>query len=126
MRAVVEQAVLPEPEVAAASEPQSSRVAPVPETDIATLPAVPVVPPTTEDEGRVYGLSNRDARIVLGAVAPVPYRAMAAEDIIRGKPLDKRQVTMAAEAAFAEANPMSNNAYKIEIAKTLLKRALKN
>jgi xanthine dehydrogenase YagS FAD-binding subunit len=67
----------------------------------------------------------RDARIVLGAVAPVPYRATAAEDVVRGGPLDERQAEQAAEAALRDAKPMSGNAYKIEIAKTLIKRALR-
>ena len=66
----------------------------------------------------------RDARIVLGAVAPVPYRAVAAEDVVRGGPLDERQAELAAEAALRDAKPMSGNAYKIEIAKTLVKRVL--
>jgi xanthine dehydrogenase YagS FAD-binding subunit len=67
----------------------------------------------------------RDARIVLGAVAPVPYRAVAAEDVVRGRPLDERQAGLAAEAALRDAKPMSGNAYKIEIAKTLVKRVLR-
>jgi xanthine dehydrogenase YagS FAD-binding subunit len=67
----------------------------------------------------------RDARIVLGAVAPVPYRAVAAEDVVRGAPLDERRAELAAEAAIRDAKPMSGNAYKIEIAKTLVKRVLR-
>jgi xanthine dehydrogenase YagS FAD-binding subunit len=67
----------------------------------------------------------RDARIVLGAVAPVPYRAVAAEDVVRGGPLDERRAVQAAEAALRDAKPMSGNAYKIEIAKTLVKRVLR-
>jgi xanthine dehydrogenase YagS FAD-binding subunit len=67
----------------------------------------------------------RDARIILGAVAPVPYRAVAAEDVVRGGPLNERQATLAAEAALRDAKPMSRNAYKIEIAKTLVKRTLR-
>ena len=66
----------------------------------------------------------RDARIVLGAVAPMPYRAVAAEDVFRGAPLDEKLAARAAEAALKDAKPMSGNAYKIEIAKTLVKRAL--
>ena len=66
----------------------------------------------------------RDARLVLGAVAPVPYRAVAAEDVLREKPLDEKQAVQAAQAALSEAKPMSGNAYKIEIAKTLVQRVL--
>jgi xanthine dehydrogenase YagS FAD-binding subunit len=65
-----------------------------------------------------------DARIVLGAVAPVPYRARAAEDAIKGKPLDGATAQQAAEAALSKAKPLRMNAYKVEIAKTLVKRAI--
>ena len=66
----------------------------------------------------------KDARIVLGAVAATPYRARAAEDVIRGRPLDTAAAGAAAEAAVSDAKPLSKNAYKIEIAKTLVKRAI--
>jgi len=66
----------------------------------------------------------RDARIVLGAVAPIPYRASAAEDAIKGKALNEETAAAAAEAAVKDAKPLSQNAYKIEITKTLVKRAV--
>jgi xanthine dehydrogenase YagS FAD-binding subunit len=65
-----------------------------------------------------------DARIILGAVAPTPYRAFAAEAVIQGKVLNEIQAAKAAEAAVKDAKPLSQNAYKINIAKTLVKRAL--
>ena len=66
----------------------------------------------------------KDTRIVLGAVAPTPFRALAAEEAIRGKTLDTTTAEKAAEAAVSIAKPLGMNAYKIEIAKTLVKRAL--
>jgi xanthine dehydrogenase YagS FAD-binding subunit len=66
----------------------------------------------------------RDARIVLGAVAPMPYRALAGEDALKGALLDDHQAALAAEAALQDAKPLSGNAYKIEIAKTLIQRIL--
>ncbi len=66
----------------------------------------------------------KEARIVLGAVAPTPYRAREAEEAIQGKPLDKTTVAEAAEAAVIHAKPLSRNAYKMEIVKTLVRRAL--
>ena len=42
-----------------------------------------------------------------------------------GDALDERLAARAAEAALRDAKPMSGNAYKIEIAKTLVKRALR-
>ena len=65
-----------------------------------------------------------DARITLGAVAPGPIRAKAAEEVIIGRPIDDHLAAEAAEQAIAGAQPLSMNAYKVEIAKTLLKRAI--
>jgi xanthine dehydrogenase YagS FAD-binding subunit len=65
-----------------------------------------------------------DARIAMGAVAAGPVRATKAEKILVGKPVDEKAAADAAEAALAGAKPLSMNAYKIEIAKTLVKRAL--
>ena len=65
-----------------------------------------------------------DARIVLGAVAPMPYRAKSAEDVISGHTVTEKLATKAAEKALEGAKPLSMNAYKIQIAKTLVKRAI--
>ena len=65
-----------------------------------------------------------EARIVLGAVAPVPLRAFAAEELLKGRAINESLATEAAEAALADAEPLSMNAYKIEIAKALVKRAI--
>jgi CO/xanthine dehydrogenase FAD-binding subunit len=65
-----------------------------------------------------------DARIALGAVAPGPVRAKAAEDVIIGQPIDEHRAAEAAEQAIAGAQPLSMNAYKVEIAKTLVKRVI--
>ena len=66
----------------------------------------------------------RDASIALGAVAPVPIKAVQAEQIIKGKPLDAKTAEQAAEAAVAGAKPLSMNAYKIEETKILVQRAI--
>jgi xanthine dehydrogenase YagS FAD-binding subunit len=66
----------------------------------------------------------QDARIILGAVAPAPYRAKAAEEMIIGKPLERGSAETASEVAVADAKPLSRNGYKIEIAKTLIRRAI--
>lgn len=65
-----------------------------------------------------------DARLALGAVAPGPVRTKKAEEILVGRPVDEKTAAAAAEAALAGAKPLSMNAYKIEIAKTLVKRAI--
>ena len=66
------------------------------------------------------------ARVVLGAVAPIPWRSKAAEAALAGKPLNEQTAAIAGEAAVAEAKPMSGNAYKVQIAKTAVKRAILN
>ncbi len=66
----------------------------------------------------------RDARIVLGAVAPRPVRALAAEQVLVGKPLDDKQAASAAEAALSDAVPLEKNSYKIPIARELVQRAI--
>ena len=64
------------------------------------------------------------ARVVLGAVAPVPWRSRPAEAALAGKPLNEETAALAADAAVSEARPMSGNAYKIQIARTAVKRAV--
>jgi xanthine dehydrogenase YagS FAD-binding subunit len=75
----------------------------------------------------VITLKNKtcsDARIVLGAVAPMPYRAESAEETIIGKAITEGLASNAAEKALKEAKPLSMNGYKIEIARTLVKRVI--
>ena len=64
------------------------------------------------------------ARVVLGAVAPIPWRSKAAEAALVGKPLNERTAAAAGEAAVSDAKPMSGNGYKVQIAKTAVKRAV--
>ena len=64
------------------------------------------------------------ARVVLGAVAPVPWRSKPAEAALAGKTLDEAAAAAAADAAVSEAKPMSGNEYKVQIAKTAVKRAI--
>jgi xanthine dehydrogenase YagS FAD-binding subunit len=66
----------------------------------------------------------KDARIVLGAVASGPVRAKEAEETIIGQPVQEDIAIEVAEKALARAKPLSKNAYKIEIAKVLVKRAI--
>jgi xanthine dehydrogenase YagS FAD-binding subunit len=64
------------------------------------------------------------ARVVMGAVAPVPWRAQAAEQALAGKTIDEQTATQAAEAALTGARPMSQNGYKVQVAKTAVRRAI--
>ncbi|MCJ7593358.1 MAG: xanthine dehydrogenase family protein subunit M [Desulfobacterales bacterium] len=65
-----------------------------------------------------------DARIALGAVGPRPVRATAAEELLRGRAIDEEVARRAAELSVAEARPLSKNAYKAQITKTLVKRSI--
>jgi xanthine dehydrogenase YagS FAD-binding subunit len=70
------------------------------------------------------GNTIASARVVLGAVAPTPWRSKPAEAALAGKQIDEQTAAAAAEAAVTEARPMSGNAYKVQVAKTALKRAI--
>lgn len=66
----------------------------------------------------------RRAAIVLGGVAPIPWHSPEAEKALNGVRITSERVRMAAEAALKAAQPLSHNAYKIPLAKNLLRRAL--
>jgi xanthine dehydrogenase YagS FAD-binding subunit len=68
--------------------------------------------------------SVRTARIALGGVATVPWRARTAEDALRGKPINTQTARAAGEAAFAGAQGRMHNSFKIELGKRTLARAL--
>jgi xanthine dehydrogenase YagS FAD-binding subunit len=70
------------------------------------------------------GPTVKSARIVMGAVAPVPWRVQAAERVLAGKAITEAIAAEAASAAVAGARPMSGNAYKIQIARTAVRRAI--
>jgi xanthine dehydrogenase YagS FAD-binding subunit len=71
------------------------------------------------DDGRV-----REARLVLGGVAPRPWRCEAAERLLAGRALDAAACREAAQSALADARPLSDNGYKIPLTQALIVRAL--
>jgi xanthine dehydrogenase YagS FAD-binding subunit len=73
---------------------------------------------------RMNGTTVESARVVLGAVAPIPWRSQAAEAALKGKTIDEAVASKAADAALADAKPMSGNAYKVQVAKVALRRAI--
>ncbi len=66
----------------------------------------------------------RQARIALGGVASVPWRAREAEALLAGKPLDPSTAEAAARAAFAGAMPREHNGYKVALGQKTIVRAL--
>ncbi len=66
----------------------------------------------------------RDARIALGGVAPMPWRALRAEDALRGARLDEPTVRAAAEEELAQARPLRDNGYKVPLLTNLITQVL--
>jgi xanthine dehydrogenase YagS FAD-binding subunit len=66
----------------------------------------------------------RTARIVLGGVAPIPWRVPNAERLLAGHRITLELATQAAEVALAGAQPLAKNAYKVPLAKTIITRTL--
>jgi xanthine dehydrogenase YagS FAD-binding subunit len=66
----------------------------------------------------------RDARIVLGGVAPTPWRLPEVEKMLVGQTVDAALIERAAAAATNGARPLSHNAYKIPLTQAVVRRAL--
>lgn len=73
---------------------------------------------------RMAGEMVEEARIFLGGVAPLPYRARLAEDLVTGHRLTSELVEQAGAATVSEADPSFRNAYKVRICQALVQRAL--
>lgn len=65
-----------------------------------------------------------DVRIVMGAVAPIPWRPTSAENLLKGKALTTTLAAQVATEAVAGAKALSDNAWKINATKTLVEQAL--
>jgi xanthine dehydrogenase YagS FAD-binding subunit len=70
------------------------------------------------------GGTIRNARVVLGGVAHKPWRSREAEAALAGKPASEESFRRAAEVALKDAKPLAHNAYKVELAKRAVVRAL--
>ena len=73
---------------------------------------------------RVDGRTLRGARVVLGAVAPIPWQVEAANQFLEGKELTDAVAAGAADLMLKEAEPLAHNAYKVPLAHALIRRAL--
>jgi xanthine dehydrogenase YagS FAD-binding subunit len=72
------------------------------------------------------GATIRTARLALGGVAAKPWRAWAAEAALEGAPASSETFARAADLALAEARPSGDTAFKIELARRLILRALQD
>jgi xanthine dehydrogenase YagS FAD-binding subunit len=61
---------------------------------------------------------------VLGAVSSLPWRAVRAEQVLVGDRIDEGSAESVAQAAVEDASPLSMNAYKVDIVRALVKRAI--
>jgi xanthine dehydrogenase YagS FAD-binding subunit len=65
-----------------------------------------------------------DCRIALGAVAHAPWRALRAEEALRGRPATEAAFGEAADAELAAAEPLPENAFKVPLARRVIVRTL--
>lgn len=72
----------------------------------------------------LVGGTIRQSRVVLGSVAHMPWRSREAEAALSGRPASLETFQRAAEAALKEAKPLAHNAYKVELGKRAIVRAL--
>jgi len=73
---------------------------------------------------QMSGNTVQSARIVMGAVAPVPWVSQEAAEAIAGKSIDEQTASAAGAAAVSKARALSQNGYKIRLATVAVKRAL--
>ena len=73
---------------------------------------------------RIEGQVVRDARIVLGHVAPTPWLSLEASAALRGRPVNAATALAAGDAAVATATPLSGNRYKVQLARASVQRAI--
>jgi xanthine dehydrogenase YagS FAD-binding subunit len=82
--------------------------------------AIVAVDTIVESSGGVV----RHASVIMGGVAPIPWRAAKAEEFLRGKRLDEATAKQAGELALEGAKPLKDNIYKIKLAQELIQRGL--
>jgi xanthine dehydrogenase YagS FAD-binding subunit len=66
----------------------------------------------------------RSARVVLGGVAPIPWRLPEVERMLAGQPVTEALAAQAGEAAVAGARALQHNAYKIPLTRAMVARTI--
>ena len=74
--------------------------------------------------GILSGGIFEDIRIVMGGVAPIPWRLDKAEKIIKGNRASEALVRKGVKAAMTDAKPLEENAYKLELAEVIVARTV--
>ncbi len=83
------------------------------------FPIASIAVNANDDDGII-----KDIRIVLGAVKPVPFRVYESESFLTGKKISGDLAAAASEIALRSAVALSENSYKINIVKALIKRTI--
>ncbi len=73
---------------------------------------------------KMEGTACREASVILGAAAPIPWRSEAAENELTGKNITETVAVAAGRAAVADSTPMTDNKYKVELFTNIVKRAV--
>ena len=73
---------------------------------------------------KTAGSNVQAARVVLGYVAPTPWPSPEAEAVLQGQSASEETAQKAATAALSNAKPLSQNAYKVQLARVAVKRAI--
>ncbi|MEZ5362516.1 MAG: FAD binding domain-containing protein [Bryobacterales bacterium] len=73
---------------------------------------------------KMKGKTVEDAVVVLGHVAPKPWRSSEAENALKGKTISEAVAAEAGKAAVASATPLSKNKHKVQLASVAVKRAI--
>ena len=73
---------------------------------------------------RMEGANVQSARVVMGHVAPVPWLCPEATQLLRGQSVNEERAQKAADAALRNAQPLTRNAYKVQLARVAVKRAI--
>jgi xanthine dehydrogenase YagS FAD-binding subunit len=73
---------------------------------------------------KMSGNTVKSAVVVLGHVAPTPWRSSQAEQALAGKTVNEEVAAAAGQAAVAMATPLSQNQYKVQLARVAVKRAV--
>jgi xanthine dehydrogenase YagS FAD-binding subunit len=73
---------------------------------------------------KMDGTTIQQARVVMGHVAPVPWVSVEAAGVLTSKTYSEDLARQAADAALAKARPLSQNAYKVQLARVAVRRAI--
>jgi xanthine dehydrogenase YagS FAD-binding subunit len=72
---------------------------------------------------KLAGDTIESASLVLGGVAPIPWRCTSTEELVAGKPMTQATWKEAAEDALADAEPLDHNGFKVPLTKGVIRRA---